>query len=543
MLYPLLANVAIAEPEDGLAEKLKVAEAENRPLRVKLGFDPTAPDLHLGHAVVLQKLRDFQLAGHTIVVIIGDFTASIGDPTGRNKLRPPLSDAEIRENAETYLAQLGKVVDIDRVEVRRNSEWHGALSAADILRLMAKVTVAQVMTRDDFRRRFADGLPIHLHELLYPILQGYDSVMIDADIELGGTDQLFNNLMGRHLQETLGKPGQAVITMPLLVGTDGSDKMSKSKANYVGLTDAPEDMFGKLMSISDAMLPNYIDLTGSFADDERRAMRSSLEAGENPMVIKKRLAENVRHLLRGGVLAMDEAAQPDPREGRMRGEGGGSEAQGPEPEDRRRRIGPAQPDRGGDQHRAGESPRLAQERLRPRPRTDGMGQENGPPQRRRDIQNAPRLDGPRVVGPVPVRGEAEGRHVHRHGAPALRRQRLAGLAPEARPGGGAVEEEDRRRIRLAPFEDVDRAERGFHEPPAGRRIGFGVPRLAQEGQRGHQHQSDRECGDDQEKGETGARDEPHGERLARRPARRDGRPAKKDPGRSPGQVQQGGAAS
>ena len=299
MLYPLLANVAIAEPEDGLRDKLALAEAESRPLRVKLGFDPTAPDLHLGHAVVLQKLRDFQDAGHQIVVIIGDFTASIGDPTGRNKLRPPLTDDEIARNAETYLAQLGKVVDVDRVEVRRNSEWHGALTGADILRLMAKVTLAQIMARDDFRTRFADGVPIHLHELLYPILQGYDSVMIDADIELGGTDQLFNNLMGRHLQEVFEKPGQAVITMPLLVGTDGSDKMSKSKANYVGLTDSPEDMFGKLMSISDAMLPNYLDLTTTFDGAAKADLSDRIAAGENPMAVKKAVAENVTDRFHG----------------------------------------------------------------------------------------------------------------------------------------------------------------------------------------------------------------------------------------------------
>ena len=299
MLDPLLANVAIMEPEDGVTQKLALAAAEGRPLRVKLGFDPTAPDLHLGHAVVLGKLRDFQEAGHTIVVIIGDFTASIGDPTGRNKLRPPLTAEAIERNAETYLAQLGRVVDTDRIEVRVNSEWHGALSAADILRLMAKVTVAQIMARDDFRTRFSGGLPIHLHELLYPILQGYDSVMIDADIELGGTDQLFNNLMGRHLQEALGKPGQAVVTMPLLVGTDGSDKMSKSKSNYVGLTDAPEEMFGKLMSITDAMLPNYLDLTTTFPKAERAAMTADLAGGANPMAVKKRLARNVTDRFHG----------------------------------------------------------------------------------------------------------------------------------------------------------------------------------------------------------------------------------------------------
>ncbi|UWQ20470.1 tyrosine--tRNA ligase [Jannaschia sp. W003] len=299
MLYRLLANAAIVEPEDGVAAKLRLAESEGRPLRVKLGFDPTAPDLHLGHAVVLQKLRDFQEAGHRIVVIIGDFTASIGDPTGRNKLRPPLTAEEIDANAETYLAQLGKVVDTDDIEVRRNSEWHGKLDLAATIRLMASVTVAQIMARDDFRNRFQGGLPIHLHELLYPILQGYDSVMIDADIELGGTDQLFNNLMGRHLQEAAGKPGQAVMCMPLLVGTDGSDKMSKSKANYVGLTDAPEDMFGKLMSISDAMLPNYLDLTTTFDADAKREMLRALEAGENPMALKKALAENVTDRFHG----------------------------------------------------------------------------------------------------------------------------------------------------------------------------------------------------------------------------------------------------
>ena len=307
MLYDLMKNVAILEPEDGLKEKLALAEAGRRPLRVTLGFDPTAPDLHLGHAVVLQKLRDFQAAGHQIVVIIGDFTASIGDPTGRNKLRPPLTAAEIDANAETYLAQLGKVVELDGIEVRRNSEWHGKLTAADILRLMASVTVAQIMARDDFRNRFQGGLPIHLHELLYPILQGYDSVMVEADIELGGTDQLFNNLMGRHLQEAAGQPGQAVMTMPLLVGTDGAEKMSKSKANYVGLTDAPEEMFGKLMSISDAMLPNYLELTTTFDDETRAAMGRRLAEGENPMALKKALAANVTE--------------------RFHGEGAGAEAQ------------------------------------------------------------------------------------------------------------------------------------------------------------------------------------------------------------------------
>lgn len=293
MLDRLLTNVAIMEPETGLQDKLAVAEAERRPLRIKLGFDPTAPDLHLGHAVVLRKLRDFQDAGHTIVIIIGDFTAAIGDPTGRNKTRPSLSREEIDENARTYVAQLGKVVDVSGVEIRRNSEWHGTLDLRDTIKLIANITVAQIMQRDDFKNRFAGGQAIYMHELIYPILQGYDSVMINADIELGGTDQLFNNLMGRSLQAAMGKPGQAVMTVPLLVGTDGVEKMSKSKGNHVGLTDLPEDMFGKLMSISDAMLPNYLELATNFSPKERAELLSMLENGTNPMEVKKAMAANV----------------------------------------------------------------------------------------------------------------------------------------------------------------------------------------------------------------------------------------------------------
>ena len=293
MMNRLESNIAIMEPKNGLQEKLELSNSEGRPLRIKLGFDPTAPDLHLGHAIVLQKLRDFQEAGHTIVVIIGDFTAAIGDPTGRNKMRPPLSDEEISRNADTYIAQLGKVVDTSEIEIRRNSEWHGTLDLRQTIQLIARLTLAQIMQRDDFRTRFSSELPIHLHELLYPILQGYDSVAIDADIELGGTDQLFNNLMGRNLQESMGKPGQAVITMPLLLGLDGSEKMSKSKANYVGLTDSPEDMFGKLMSISDDLLQHYLELTTTFSANERGKITASIDGGANPMLAKKALAANV----------------------------------------------------------------------------------------------------------------------------------------------------------------------------------------------------------------------------------------------------------
>jgi tyrosyl-tRNA synthetase len=293
MIDRLLANIAIMEPKNGLQEKLAVAQKEGRPLVVKLGFDPTAPDLHLGHAVVLRKLRDFQDAGHRIVIIIGDFTASIGDPTGRNKMRPPLSREEIEVNSATYISQLRLVVDTNRVEIRRNSDWHSELDFRKVIELMSKVTLAQIMQRDDFRNRFEAAQPIHLHELLYPILQGYDSVMIDADIELGGTDQLFNNLMGRALQEALGKPGQAVITSPLLVGLDGVEKMSKSKNNYVGLTDAPEDMYGKIMSIPDSLVLNYLELTTIFDAVQQAELRESLASGTNPMIVKRAIAANV----------------------------------------------------------------------------------------------------------------------------------------------------------------------------------------------------------------------------------------------------------
>ena len=226
--------------------KLNDSEKEQRPLIIKLGFDPTAPDLHLGHAVVLQKLKDFQDANHKIVIIIGDFTASIGDPTGRNQLRPPLSREEIETNCQTYISQLSKIVDTEKIEIRRNSEWHDQLNLQQLIRLLAKVNLAQLMQRDDFRTRFQDASPIAMHELLYPILQGYDSIMINADIELGGADQLLNCMMGRLLQQAVGMKGQSVITMPLLVGTDGTEKMSKSKKNYIGLTEEPEEIFGKI---------------------------------------------------------------------------------------------------------------------------------------------------------------------------------------------------------------------------------------------------------------------------------------------------------
>lgn len=286
----LCKNVAIMEPGDGLQAKLLTALKEDRRLVIKLGFDPTAPDLHLGHAVVLRKLRQFQDAGHRIVIIIGDFTASIGDPTGRNKLRPPLGEADIVRNSQTYIDQLSKILDITRVEVRRNSEWFNAMQFADIIKLVSRVTLAQMMQRDDFKQRFQSSSPVHLHELLYPVLQGYDSVMIHSDIELGGTDQLFNNLVGRSLQETFGMPGQAVITLPLLPGLDGQDKMSKSKNNYIALMDSPEEMFGKVMSLPDTLVPDYFHLATNLPDESVNRLLAERGSGLHPMTLKITLA-------------------------------------------------------------------------------------------------------------------------------------------------------------------------------------------------------------------------------------------------------------
>ncbi len=286
--HELSAMAEIIEPAGGLKEKL----AHKRPLRVKLGFDPTAPDLHLGHAVVLNKMREFQDAGHQIVIIIGDYTARIGDPTGRNDTRPLLSEEEIKANARTYTDQLSLVLDMDKVEVRMNSEWFDRKNLADIIKLMGTTTLAQLMKRDSFKKRYADETPIHMHEMLYPLMQGTDSIEIDADIEMGGTDQLFNNMMGRHLQQSAGKEGQIVMCMPILPGLDGVHKMSKSKHNYIGLTEAPEMMFGKVMSITDEMMPVYIDLV--VTPDTKEALREALSSDDaNPMEVKLLIASNV----------------------------------------------------------------------------------------------------------------------------------------------------------------------------------------------------------------------------------------------------------
>ncbi len=245
-----------------LGERLAEAARSGRQMRIKLGLDPTSPDIHLGHTVVLRKMRQFQDMGHKAVLIIGDYTARIGDPSGQNTGRPMLTGEQIDRNAKTYFEQAGKILDTspEKLEVRHNSEWLSGLHLADIIKLAANMTVARMLERDTFELRYKKGDPIGVHEFLYPLMQGYDSVMIRSDVELGGTDQTFNNLVGRDLQRSDGQPPQIVITMPILVGLDGKQKMSKSKGNYVGVTDAPSEMFGKIMSISDEMMPNYYTL-------------------------------------------------------------------------------------------------------------------------------------------------------------------------------------------------------------------------------------------------------------------------------------------
>jgi len=256
--------------EDELAQKLTQADKTKRQLRIKLGLDPTSPDIHLGHTVVLRKMRQFQGLGHKAVLIIGDYTARIGDPSGQDSTRPMLTEQQIKKNARTYFEQAGKVLDTskDKLEVRYNSTWLAKLNLADIIKLTSNMTVARMLERDTFELRYKKGDPIGIHEFLYPLMQGYDSVMIKSDVELGGTDQTFNNLVGRDLQRLNGQNPQVVITMPILVGLDGKEKMSKSKGNYIGVTDEPSDMFGKVMSISDDMMENYFTLLTDFTQEQ-----------------------------------------------------------------------------------------------------------------------------------------------------------------------------------------------------------------------------------------------------------------------------------
>ena len=271
-------------------EELRARLAEGRPLRVKAGFDPTAPDLHLGHTVLLNKMRQFQDLGHEVTFLIGDFTGRIGDPSGRNATRPPLDDEQIRSNAETYREQVFKVLDPARTVVRFNSEWFGPMPASDLIRLASRQTLARMLERDDFARRYAENRPIALHEFMYPLVQGYDSVALRADVELGGTDQKFNLLVGRELQKADGQPPQVVVTLPLLEGLDGVQKMSKSLGNYVGVNDSPEDMFGKLMSIPDGIMWRYFDLLSLRDNASIARLRAGVESGANPRDAKYELA-------------------------------------------------------------------------------------------------------------------------------------------------------------------------------------------------------------------------------------------------------------
>ncbi|HEX5311344.1 tyrosine--tRNA ligase [Aquabacterium sp.] len=280
-------------PEGEWVRKLARSEATGTPLRIKLGLDPTAPDIHLGHTVVLNKLRQLQDLGHTVIFLIGDFTSLIGDPSGRNTTRPPLTAEQVKENAETYYRQASLVLDPERTEIRYNSEWCDALGARGMIQLASRYTVARMMERDDFTKRFKAGTPISVHEFLYPLMQGYDSVALKSDLELGGTDQKFNLLMGRHLQAEYGQEPQCILTMPLLEGLDGVDKMSKSKNNYIGISEPGNTMFGKLMSISDDLMWKYFTLLSFRPLDEIAVLKAECAAGRNPRDAKVMLAQEI----------------------------------------------------------------------------------------------------------------------------------------------------------------------------------------------------------------------------------------------------------
>lgn len=274
-------------------QKLARSEATSKPLRIKLGLDPTAPDIHLGHTVVLNKLRQLQDLGHTVIFLIGDFTSMIGDPSGRNNTRPPLTAEEIAVNAKTYYQQASAILDPSKTEIRYNSEWCDPLGARGMIQLAAKYTVARMLERDDFTKRYRGGIPISVHEFLYPLMQGYDSVALHSDLELGGTDQKFNLLVGRELQKEYGQEPQCILTMPLLVGLDGVEKMSKSKGNYIGINEPANEMFGKLMSISDDLMWNYFTLLSFRPLAEIDLMKQEVAAGRNPRDCKVLLGQEI----------------------------------------------------------------------------------------------------------------------------------------------------------------------------------------------------------------------------------------------------------
>ena len=288
----------IAELHRGAHEVLVSAELvkklqRGKPLKVKAGFDPTAPDLHLGHTVLLNKMRQFQQFGHEVIFLIGDFTGLIGDPTGRNATRPPLTPDEVQANARTYQSQVFKILDPAKTRVDFNSRWFGSMPASRLIEIAGRHTVARMLERDDFSKRYAEGRPIALHEFLYPLVQGYDSVALEADVEMGGTDQKFNLLVGRHLQETYGQEPQVVVTMPLLEGLDGVNKMSKSLGNYIGIAEAPEIMFGKIMSISDTLMWRYFELLSFRPLSDIAALKAAVEGGRNPRDVKFELAREL----------------------------------------------------------------------------------------------------------------------------------------------------------------------------------------------------------------------------------------------------------
>jgi tyrosyl-tRNA synthetase len=290
-------------------KKLAKSEATGQPLRIKLGLDPTAPDIHIGHTVVLNKMRQLQDLGHQVIFLIGDFTSLIGDPSGRNNTRPPLTPEQIKENAETYYKQASLVLDPEKTEIRYNSEWSLPLGAMGMIQLSAKYTVARMMERNDFHDRFKAGTPISVHEFLYPLMQGYDSVALKSDLELGGTDQKFNLLMGRHLQAEYGQEPQCILTMPLLEGLDGVDKMSKSKNNYIGINEAPNSMFAKVLSISDVLMWRWYTLLSFQSLDAIAALKREVEAGRNPKDAKVSLAKEITARFHGA--AATDAAEQD----------------------------------------------------------------------------------------------------------------------------------------------------------------------------------------------------------------------------------------
>ena len=296
-------------PQDEWVKKLARSEATGQPLRIKLGLDPTAPDIHIGHTVVLNKMRQLQDLGHQVIFLIGDFTSLIGDPSGRNSTRPPLTPEQIKVNAETYYKQASMVLDPAKTEIRYNSEWSEPLGASGMIQLASRYTVARMMERDDFHKRFNSGQSIAVHEFLYPLMQGYDSVALKSDLELGGTDQKFNLLMGRHLQQEYGQEPQCVLTMPLLVGLDGIDKMSKSKNNYIGITEDANTMFAKVLSISDTLMWDWYTLLSFKSLAEIAALRAEIAGGRNPKDAKVALAKEITARFHSAAAA--EAAEQD----------------------------------------------------------------------------------------------------------------------------------------------------------------------------------------------------------------------------------------